>query len=226
MRQACGQRAHPHCCPRRPSARRRRPVPSHWPPPIAARRSRRRTRPDRDVPGPAGSRPTPPCSGRVARAPRTGGDRCPGCPARSRRRGSRRPPVPAPLRAASRCAPATLPDSAITVSSTIRTPCASVCSAASRRRWSNGSRMSRSRPAKSRSASSRWRAARDPAAGPSSRPIPSSTALVQRCQRVGRQIRLGPRKLKSAGLNRRVISQKARALRGHCVTTRPLAARK
>src|ERR1700737_3851554 len=33
-------------------------------------------------------------------------------------------------------------------------------------------------------------------------------------------------KAKSAGLNRRIIPQKAPALRGHCVTTRPLAARK
>jgi hypothetical protein len=36
----------------------------------------------------------------------------------------------------------------------------------------------------------------------------------------------GARKLKSAGLNLRVIPQKVRALRGHWVTTRPLAARK
>src|ERR1700756_1541774 len=35
----------------------------------------------------------------------------------------------------------TLPDSAATLSSTICTPCASVRSAASRRRWLNGSRM-------------------------------------------------------------------------------------
>jgi hypothetical protein len=33
-------------------------------------------------------------------------------------------------------------------------------------------------------------------------------------------------KLKSADLNLRVIPQKVRALRGHCVTTRPFAARK
>jgi hypothetical protein len=34
----------------------------------------------------------------------------------------------------------------------------------------------------------------------------------------------GAEKLKAAGLNLRVIPQKLRALRGHCVTTRPLAA--
>ena len=76
---------HPRCCPRRLFARHRHPGLSHCRPPISARRSRRRTRPDRGVPGQDDSQRRPPCNVRATRVPRIGGDRCPDCPARIRR---------------------------------------------------------------------------------------------------------------------------------------------
>ena len=215
---------HRRCCPRRPAARHRRPVPSHWRPPNSARRPRRRARPDRGVPAPAGSRRTPPCSGRAARAPGTGGDRCRGCPARIRPRGNRRPPVPVRPRR-DRSARALPPDSAITVSSLMLHAGVSgvfggVAATLVERL---ADQLNRFR-AKSPFASSRRRAVRDRAAR--RRPVPSSPAPVRRRRGVGIELGHGLEKLKSAGLNLRVISQKLRALRGHCVTTRPLAARK
>ncbi len=86
----------------------RHPAPRRWPQPSSARSSRRRARPGTDVPAPAGSRRTPPCSVRAWRTRHIGGDRCRGCRARKHRRGNRSPRVPA-TRRHGRCAPGSIP---------------------------------------------------------------------------------------------------------------------
>ena len=93
------------CCPRPPAGRCRCPGSSHCRLPTsstaAASSSAGRIGIFR---APTGSRRRSPCSGRVARTPRTGGDRCRDCPARKPLRGNRSPLARAPVRRG-RCAP-------------------------------------------------------------------------------------------------------------------------
>ena len=109
-----------------------RPVVGH---PVQHGRRIVKRRPDRDLPAPTGSRRRSPCSGRVARTPHTGGDRCRDCPARKPLSGNRSPQARAPLRRG-RHAPGSTGASRFSIS----TPTVLTSRDASARRWFSESR--------------------------------------------------------------------------------------